>query len=358
MLSEIYNKRTNFWIYQILGWIGFYIMVTTRETLQIIQDKSNLSNIIEESLSYIIYVLLGFLFTILLRYIYQWFYRKQNQIIKTTGFIILMTFLVTLIHTVLVNYIYSLLIKPINTPNLIFLLIHIIWNLPVYFGWSILYFGIKYWNQSVFEKEKSEKAIFLAQTAQLQMLRYQLNPHFLFNSLNSITALIDEDKKTSKDMIAELADFLRYSLISKNYTDIPLEEELKAIRLYFSIEKKRFEEKLEVEYEIAPEAEKFPVLSLLLNPIVENAIKYGMLTSVLPLRIAIIAKIVNQHLILQVTNTGKWIDSVKNDNNNGTRTGLENIKLRLLNAYSDKPSFHIGQIDDKVIATIEIHGKS
>jgi hypothetical protein len=80
----------------------------------------------------------------------------------------------------------------------------------VYFGWTALYFGIKYWVDWQEEKQRSIEANHMAQKAQLQMLRYQLNPHFLFNSLNSIKALVEEDKTSAKEMITELSDFLRY----------------------------------------------------------------------------------------------------------------------------------------------------
>ena len=112
-------------------------------------------------------------------------------------------------------------------------------NLTIPFGWSILYFGIKYGNEWILEKERADKANLLAQSAQLQMLRYQLNPHFLFNSLNSIRALINEDQKASKEMVTELAEFLRYSLTSKDFANVPLREEIEAIQHYLSLEKKK-----------------------------------------------------------------------------------------------------------------------
>jgi LytS/YehU family sensor histidine kinase len=231
------------------------------------------------------------------------------------------------------------------------------WNFPIFFVWSLLYFGIKYWNQSVYEHERAEKATILAQSAQLQMLRYQLNPHFLFNSLNSIWALIDEDKRASKDMVSELSEFLRYSLVSKNFSDIPLREELNAIRHYFSIEKKRFEEKLEVDFQVDEEAAEYPVLSFLLHPLVENAIKYGMRTSKMPLRIRVEAKIIAGSLHLGVSNTGKWIEPVEKPDGTGTGTGLNNIRLRLENAFPGRANFSIGQVDEWVVAKISISPK-
>jgi LytS/YehU family sensor histidine kinase len=89
------------------------------------------------------------------------------------------------------------------------------------------------------------------------MLRYQINPHFLFNTLNAIRALVEENEKQAREMITELSEFLRYSLISSQYDNVPLSEEIDAIRHYFAIEKRRYENKLEVALEVSPLAEDF-----------------------------------------------------------------------------------------------------
>lgn len=221
--------------------------------------------------------------------------------------------------------------------------------------WSGLYFGMKFWYEWDMQRYRTEQANALAQSAQLQMLRYQLNPHFLFNALNSIRALIEEDKKNAKNMITELSEFLRYSLISKDYADVPLINEVEAIKHYFAIEKKRYEEKLDVSFDIDPLAEDFPVLSFLIHPLTENAVKYGMLTSKLPLKILVTANVKGNTLHLKVCNTGKWIDPENNKNNtNGTGTGLLNVQQRLANAFPNRHKFTTGEEDGMVCVKIEI----
>ena len=350
-------KSMDFWLFQITGWTGFVAVIIFRETLQTLNLHADRSDLAEKFLSMIFYAVIGIVLTGLVRYFYRFVYRKQYSVLTILVITILMSLVLTILHEIFLE-VYSLVLPPHKFCNLLVRTIRLIWNYPVFFGWSILYFGIKFRNQSVLERDRAEKANHLAQTAQLQMLRYQLNPHFLFNSLNSIWALIDEDKKASKEMVSELAEFLRYSLTSKNYSDVPLRQEIEAIRHYLSIEKKRFEEKLEVEFDIDPEAEDFPVLSFILNPLVENAIKYGMRTSILPLKIIITAKVRNHSLMLQVSNTGKWVTPVEKENGSGTGTGLQNIRLRLENAFSGKSGFEIGQSEDVITATIVIHGKS
>ena len=188
------------------------------------------------------------------------------------------------------------------------------------------------------------------------MLRYQLNPHFLFNALNSIRALVDENRKHAKEMITELSEFLRYSLNSKNFSDVPLKQELEAIRHYFKIEKKRYEEKLLVRYEVDPLAEEYPVLSFLIHPLVENAVKYGMQTSPMPLRIVIKSDVRNDTLILEVCNSGYWIeqDSEQAGQRDGTGIGLKNIRQRLENAFPESHHFEVIKNDDQVCIHIEI----
>ncbi len=220
--------------------------------------------------------------------------------------------------------------------------------------WSGTYFFIKFWMEWSAQKAKTEKADHLAQNARLQMLRYQLNPHFLFNALNSIRALIDEDIRNAKNMVTQLSEFLRYSLVGKNSTEVPLIEEVEAIQHYLSIEKQRFEEKLNVEFHIDPLAEDFPVLSFLLHPLAENAVKYGMQTSLLPLSIKICATVDNDVLSLEVSNSGHWWRSVTRDGKKpvSTGTGLENIRQRLENAYTNNHRFEI--IDKDSMVTVKI----
>jgi two-component system LytT family sensor kinase len=203
-------------------------------------------------------------------------------------------------------------------------------------GWSFLYFAVEDWLSWTDQEERLAEARALSQTAQLQMLRYQLNPHFLFNALNSIRALIDEDPSRAREMITELSGFLSYSLESTRCPEVPLRVELLALDHYFAVLKKRYENKLEVCFEIDSEAREAHVLSFLVHPIVENAVKFGMSTSPMPLRIRVGAQVDGDTLVLTVSNTGRWVSHA--GNGAGTSTGLENVKLRLENACPGRHS--------------------
>jgi sensor histidine kinase YesM len=214
--------------------------------------------------------------------------------------------------------------------------------------WSLMYAALKMWYELVVEKEKREKAFLLAQQAQLQMLRYQLNPHFLFNSLGSIQALIYENQQMADKMLTELSEFLRYTLSHVNKTYVPFKDELEGIKRYLTIEKIRYEEKLEYSVHSSPEAGNYEVLSFLIQPLIENAIKHGIKTSDIPLRINISGEVVSNTLHLKISNTGRWLQSKTEG------TGIANLKKRLENAYPNRHTLKTYENDGRVVVHLEI----
>ncbi|HKX84206.1 MAG TPA: histidine kinase [Pyrinomonadaceae bacterium] len=218
-------------------------------------------------------------------------------------------------------------------------------------AWSAFYLGVKNWWSWQNERENALQSAALANKAQLEMLRYQLNPHFLFNALNSVRASIDEDSARAKKMITQLSEFLRYSLLNESSRKIPLRVELEAVRNYLEIEKTRFEDKLVVDFTIENDAENFNVPCFILNPLVENAVKHGLQTSPKPLSISIYAETFGPKLVLEVSNSG----TLKYDpNGSGTKIGLKNVSERLEKAYGESGGLELKQEGDLVKARIEI----
>ena len=307
---------------------------------------------------YITRYFIGFIICLLLVY----FYRKFDYKTLSIPSILLKTIPV-LILAVHIWFVLELLKDVFISVNLEFYdpftfsrYIHDVFYNSIYlFWWSTFYLGIKFWLDWSDQKFRSEQAEILAKNAQLRMLRYQLNPHFLFNSLNSIRALVDEDEERAQKMTSELIEFLKYSLTQKKYDNIPLKEELDSIKHYFAIEKQRYEDKLDISFKVEPEAEDYPVLSFLIHPLAENAVKYGMQTSQMPLKIVINAEVADNTLKLTVANSGKWIKPEKEDQDRyGTGTGLDNVRLRLLNSYPGGHKFTISEENGIVSVTIEI----
>jgi LytS/YehU family sensor histidine kinase len=169
-----------------------------------------------------------------------------------------------------------------------------------------------------------------AQAAQLRALRYQINPHFLFNTLNSLSALVLRRRtEEAERMIANLAAFFRASLTPDPTEDVPLSEEIRMQQLYLDIEKVRFPERLLARFEIAPEAARASVPGLILQPLVENAIKYGVSRSSRPVTVAIRAHGEDGRLHLIVEDDGGAFGELAAAEANGHGVGLRNVCERL-----------------------------
>lgn len=227
----------------------------------------------------------------------------------------------------------------------------------LFLSWSALYFGIKYWRDLQNREEQKLRAETTAREAELKMLRYQLNPHFLFNSLNSASALIREDSGRAELMLNELSEFLRYSLTHTGIENVRLKDELEAARNYLGIEKIRFEDKLDVRFAVETLVEDFRVPSFLIHPLIENAIKYGMQTSSLPLKIEVSAREGDDALLIEIVNTGELKGTPRDPAatyRNGTRVGLKNVRERLWQTFGERGEFALFQQDGRVHARIEI----
>jgi len=205
--------------------------------------------------------------------------------------------------------------------------------------WSGLYFGIKYYLQLQEQTEQTLKATSAAHQAQLKMLRYQLNPHFLFNTLNAISTLIlDGANETANKAVSRLSDFLRYTLDNDPMSRVTLGSELSAIDLYLEIEKVRFGDRLIIEKSLEAKAQDALVPSLILQPLIENAIKYAITPSEEGGTLRISARVQHKTLVLQISDSGPGLGN----GNNGQKSsgvGLKNTRERLQQLYGDSQAF-------------------
>lgn len=305
-------------------------------------------------------LLLGFGMTTGLRYLYKWLWSRSVSALSLVVLAFFCSVLSGCLWPLEVESIFWLLNEAhqarswfdtakatLSLP----LVVNRLWVFPV---WSALYFGLKAWRDLQQQKERALRATALAHQAQLELLRYQLNPHFLFNSLNSIRALIDEDPARARKMVTAFSEFLRYSLLNANASKALLRDEIEAIRNYLEIEKIRFEDRLEVSFDIAPQAENCHLPGFLIHPLVENAIKYGMQTSPAPLKIGLTARVNNGSLRIKVSNTGSWVAANKLASSNGTGLGLENVRQRLEQIFPGRHRFSVAEAMGLVSAVIEI----
>lgn len=240
--------------------------------------------------------------------------------------------------------------------------------------WSAAYFGVLIWRRSQEREREAVEARRLAQEAQLQMLAYQLNPHFLFNALTSIRAMIDEDRARARQMVTELAAFLRHALVERALHTTTLAEELDALRGYLAIEQIRFEERLAIETHVEQAAESCAIPAFLIHPLLENAIKHGARDhGDGPLRVRLDATVANGVLRVEVWNTGSlaaravadarrtgelgFADGAPNGNA-GTGIGVRNVRERLARLFPGKHRFELTDERGWVRALVELPARA
>jgi len=350
IIKKIFLKRRGFWFYQFVGWIGLlaYDFIAFNKHFKTSADIFN----------WALALFLVFLITVSLRYVYKYILsHKVHLFFQALAFIGL-----SFAGMYTWKYLSALvfIIIPGNSVNSFSDYTEFISHamvrtgivLTIIFGWSIFYFGLKYWQKYNEEKKKAMESETLAREAQLKMLRYQINPHFLFNSLNSIQALIHKEPEKADHMLTELSEFLRYTFKYDDKTYIPFQVELDIIRKYLYIEKIRFPKWLKYDIDVSEEASDHPILCFLLQPLVENAIKHGSKSEKGILHIIIKSYIRDSWLNILVENTGSW----KKENSNSGK-GVRNVKARLNNAYPSKSVFNVSEENGWVKILMQINIK-
>jgi two-component system LytT family sensor kinase len=223
----------------------------------------------------------------------------------------------------------------------------------VLLAWSLLYFAITEWMELEKQRERATKAEAMAQAARLRALRSQLEPHFLFNTLNAISTLVVEGQNAdAARMIARLSDFLRLTLETTDTPEIPLAAELEFVRRYLEIEEVRFGSRLRVTIDVEPEVMSGMVPVLVLQPLVENAVKHGVLTHEQGGTVSVTAARNNGTLRLCVADDGPGMPQ----NGGGVwGVGLRNTATRLSELYGDASRFSLDPSSTGgLAATIEI----
>ncbi|HEX6851700.1 MAG TPA: histidine kinase [Candidatus Polarisedimenticolaceae bacterium] len=219
-------------------------------------------------------------------------------------------------------------------------------------AWSALWVGLSWRRDLEREREHALRADALAAEARLQMLRYQVNPHFLFNALNAVRALVEIDPPGARRMITQLAEFFRYSLLHTGTPWARLGDEIDAVRNYLAIQATRFADRLATSIDVPPGANDLRVPAFVIHALVENAIKYGMETSPMPLAVHVGVERREGWLEVTVENTGRWVATASPGH--GTGTGLANVRHRLELLLPGRYRFETAERHGRVRATLEI----
>jgi two-component system LytT family sensor kinase len=318
------NRNLLFWALHTLGWSAYLIAQYVGALLY------------DTPPGYIksIFILAGsgFLLSAQLRYVYRRLWGKPPVVIIAS--VLLSSWLTALVWRVVVNTSTSYLVEDwLSKEPWHAIFMYALPSTYLLLCWSGLYFGIKYYETLQREREEVLKASALAQEAQVKMLRYQLNPHFLFNTLNAISTLIlDGQGKVANQAIGRLSEFLRHTLDQDPMKKVTLRHELEALNLYLGIERLRFGERLRLEFEVDEAALPALVPSLILQPLVENSLKYAIAPREEGGRLRIIAELEGARLKLAVADDGPGLP-IGVELGEGRGVGFRNTRERLAALY-------------------------
>jgi len=325
------DKNRAFWILQSVGWAGYFFLRTL----------SNIAN--EKIASYVIHNALltaaGYSITLLMASAYRRLI-KMRPLYTWVGTIVIVA-IAAAIFSAIETWSIATFVDPRVRPEGLRFFGAILFTLSLLIAWSALYYSINFF---ILLEEQTDRLLRLesqASNAQLAMLRYQLNPHFLFNTLNSISTLVLlKQTDRANAMLSRLSSFLRYTLVNESTGTVTLAQEVETLKLYLEIEKMRFEDRMRPHFDIGRGVADAQLPSLLLQPLIENAIKYAVTPQEEGADISVEARLQGDRVIITVSDTGPGADALYNVRaQQSTGVGLANIRDRLAQAYGDNHRF-------------------
>jgi two-component system, LytTR family, sensor kinase len=343
------NRNALFWALQISGWLGYAIT----QYLGTLLYENKYEHMHGYSAVIVVAAVSGFLLSLELRYIFRrlWLLSPRVMILGA----LLSCYLFALVWRVIINSAYLQFTSDsmewvMKSPLEFFS--NAMASTYLLLCWTGLYFGFKYYDSLQTQREATLRAAALAQEAQLKMLRYQLNPHFLFNTLNAISTLIlDNENRTANQAVMRLSEFLRYTLDQDPMKKVTLRQEIEAMNLYLTTEKLRFGDRLKLEFAVEERALEALVPSLLLQPLIENAVKYAVSPSEQGGSIRVEGRLRGVMLELAVADDGPGLNTGSAPGA-GRGVGLRNTRERLAVLYEDKHRF--AALDNKPGLRIEL----
>ena len=318
------DKARAFWTLQAVGWGGY---LGLRSVSAISNGPS-----VEVIVPVIVETILGYCITLLLSTLYGYYRRmpRVSGILMTIATLVAATLLFAVLDAVNFSYIQTNQSGLTLTRTAASMYV----TFTVLAGWSALYFGINFYILVEEQIDQMRDLEIQASSAQLAMLRYQLNPHFLFNTLNSISTLVLlKQTERANAMLSRLSSFLRYTLANEPTAHVTVAQEVETLKLYLEIEKMRFEDRLRPKFDVDPRAEHARLPSLLLQPLVENAIKYAVTPQEEGAEICVEVRLVGEKVQIAVSDTGPGLQDNALPASLSTGVGLQNIRDRLAQAY-------------------------
>jgi sensor histidine kinase YesM len=275
---------------------------------------------------------------------WKWIYLPIHKLIPSILVAVFTMGLLVYFLLIPVNLLLGRLFNPSTAFDFMQILGQSFFYFILFFLWTVFYFTYHYFDQY----NKSLKYEASMTEIELNNLKSQLNPHFIFNALNSIRALVDENPKKSKLAITQLSNILRNSLASDKKGLTNFDEELKIVKDYLGLESIRFEERLKTEFDIHPESQKFLVPPLMIQTLVENGIKHGISKLTRGGLIQLKTDVVKDKLKIYIRNSGHLVNGTKRSTSG---LGLENTVQRLKLIYGDEATFRIANESDNFVLT-------
>lgn len=332
------NKNRAFWRLQFLGWGGAMLL----------RAMSSIAN--AQPWSFLVIVVIatitGFSISLILSVIYRALINRRPLV--TWGVTALTLSAAVGLYAFVDSWVISLYRQGGDASFAQLFLGVFYLDLTLLISWTGLYYAINFFLQVEEQNDQLMRLEAQATSAQLAMLRYQLNPHFLFNTLNSISTLVLlKQTEPANAMLSRLSSFLRYTLVNEPTARVTVAQEIETLKLYLDIERMRFEERLRTEFRIDEAVRNGLMPSLLLQPLVENAIKYAVGPMEYGAEITVEAQLVGPMLRVTVSDTGPGLpagtdpSTVFGVSSDSTGIGLANIRDRLAQAYGENQRFDI-----------------
>ena len=323
------DKNRAFWFLQSLGWSGYFILRSLNGFANSLGWMWIVHTALLTATGYSLTLLIGALFRRLIKMRVLW------TVIVSLAAVVLASMAFSVIET----WSYATFLKPDSRPVGFEYLGAILLNFSLLAAWAALYYGINYYlllEEQINQRERLESQ---ASSAQLAMLRYQLNPHFLFNTLNSISTLVLlKQTERANAMLARLSSFLRYTLANESSAKVTLAQEVETLKAYLEIEKMRFEDRMRPHFRIESDTIGARLPSLLLQPLIENAIKYAVTPSETGADIWLTATREGDGVRIEVADNGDG-EGANLAATASTGVGLANIRERLVQAYGSAHGF-------------------
>jgi two-component system, LytTR family, sensor kinase len=332
------NKNRAFWRLQFLGWGGAMLL----------RAMSSIANAQPWSFLVIVAIatITGFSISLILSVIYRALINRRPLV--TWGITALSLSSAVGLYAFIDSWVISLYRQGGDASFAQLFLGVFYLDLTLLISWTGLYYAINFFLQVEEQNDQLMRLEAQATSAQLAMLRYQLNPHFLFNTLNSISTLVLlKQTEPANAMLSRLSSFLRYTLVNEPTARVTVAQEIETLKLYLDIERMRFEERLRTEFRIDDAVRSALMPSLLLQPLVENAIKYAVGPLEYGAEITVEAQLVGPMLRVTVSDTGPGLpagtdpSTVFGVSSDSTGIGLANIRDRLAQAYGENQRFDI-----------------